>query len=175
MNEDETSSSSSKKNSDKNDFVYFKSSSIISILIIVIISLVCILATSLLIRSTLHSHSITRRLSIYFGFTPNRTQDDSILTFWQPKSIYDDDDDNHQQSQTIELSTIITSSSSTSPPPVKLTKSQRIFRNFILPSVLFLSILLAILAFYIRIHHHKYPAWGARPKRPDKYITVELK
>jgi hypothetical protein len=45
-------------------FIYFKSSSVISILIIVIISLVCILATSLVIKSILQSHGITRTLSI---------------------------------------------------------------------------------------------------------------
>ena len=149
-------------------FIYFKSSSIISILIIVIISLVCVLATSLLIRTALHSRGITRRLSLYFGFTSNRTMDESILTFWQPISIKDE-----QPMETIP--TIIDSS----PPPIVLTakerRAQKLFRNFILPSLLLSSLICGILAFYMRIHHDRYPAWGARPKRPKEYVTIELK
>jgi len=149
-------------------FVYLKSSSIISILIVVIISLVCILATSLLIKTILQSHGITRTLSVYFGFTPNRTIDESILTFWQPKSIYDE--------QPIETTTTIINSSSSRPPPsVLLTKAQKVFRNIILPSLFLLSILCGILAFYMRLHHQYYPAWGARPKRSKQYVTIELK
>jgi uncharacterized membrane protein len=154
-------------------FIYLKSSSIISILIIVIISLVCILATSLLIKTVLHSHGITRKLSIYFGFTPNRTIDESILTFWQPKSIYDE--------QPIEITTTIINSSSSPPPPPSIVltntekKAQRIFRTIILPSLFLLSIVCGILAFYMRLHYHYYPAWGARPKRPKQYVTIELK
>jgi hypothetical protein len=155
-------------------FVYLKSSSIISILIIVIISLVCILATSLLIKTILQSHGITFRLSVYLGLAPNRTIDESVLTFWSPKSIYDE--------QPIETSTTIISSSSYRPPSpssVLLSpterKAQKIFRNIILPCLLLLSIICGILAFYMRLHHNYYPAWGARPKRPEKYVIIELK
>lgn len=162
----------------QDDFVYFKSSSIISILIIVVVSLVCLLATSLVIRAAFHSHSITQRLSKYLGFTPNRTMDESILTFWKPKSIHEDDQPIEMMETTMILSSsppIDTAAEHASEKPKELHKSQTIFRNFILPTVLLLSILLAILAFYIRINHHSYPAWGARPKPPDKYISVELK
>jgi hypothetical protein len=161
------------KADDDDTFVYLKSSSIISILIIITVSLVCILATSLLIKTFLHSHGITRTLSIYFGFKSNRTIDESILTYWPPKSLYDE--------QPIEISTTMITSSSSRPPSPSLIlsptekKAQKIFRNIILPSLLFLSILCGILAFYMRLHHYRYPAWGARPKRPEKYITIELK
>jgi H+/Cl- antiporter ClcA len=156
---------------EEDTFIYLKSSSIISILIIVIISLVCILTTSLLIKRVLYSHGITRRLSIYLGLTPNRTIDESILTFWQPKSIYDE--------QPIATSTTIINSSSPPPPPTLSTntgkKAQTIFRTIILPSLFFLSILCGIFAFYMRLHHHFYPAWGARPKKPEQYVSIELK
>lgn len=159
---------------EENDtFVYLKSSSIISILIIVLITLICILATSVLIKTVLHSHGITHTLSVYFGFTPNRTIDESTLTYWSPHSIYDE--------QPIEITTTIINSSSTNPPPsvspVILTpserKAQKIFRNIILPTLFLLSIFCGILAFYLRLHHYG-PAWGARPKCPDKHITIEL-
>lgn len=157
-------------------FVYLKSSSIISILIVVIITLICILVTSLLIKTALHSHDITRRLSVYFGFTPNRTIDESTLTYWPPQSVYDE--------EPIETATAIITSSSTGPPPSSFPsvilspterKAQKIFRNIILPSLLLLSIFCGILAFYMRLHHHYYPAWGARPKGPEQYVTIKLK
>jgi len=142
--------------------------------VIVMISLVCILATSLLIKTALQSHGITRTLSVYLGFTPNRTIDESILTFWSPKSISNE--------QPIETTTTIINSSSSRPPssPSVLFKStgkkaQMIFRTIILPSIFLLSILCGILAFYVRLHSSHYPAWGARPKRPEKYVTIELK
>ncbi|CAF1168989.1 unnamed protein product [Adineta steineri] len=159
---------------DDDSFIYFKSSSIISILIIVVISLVCVLATGLLIRRILHAHNITRTLSVYLGFTPNRTIDESKLTFWAPKSIYDE--------QPIEILTAMINSSTSQrppPPPIILTstekKAQTIFRTIILPILFLLSILCGILAFYMRRHHYHYPAWGARPKRPEQYVTIELK
>jgi predicted PurR-regulated permease PerM len=157
---------------EQDTFVYLKSSSIISILIVVIISLVCILATSLVVKTILQSRGITHSLSVYFGFTPNRTIDESILTYWEPKSVSDE--------QPIEtIPTIINSSSSTRPPPVVLShaekNAQTNFRNIILPSLFLLSILFGFLAFYMRRHHHHYPAWGARPKRPERYETIELK
>jgi hypothetical protein len=162
-----------KNNEEEQDsFIYLKSSSIISLLIIVMISLVCILTTGLLVKTVLHSHGITRTLSIYFGFKPNRTIVESKLTFWAPRSIYDE--------QPIEtITTIISSSSSHRPPPRILSdteqKAQSIFRTIILPSLFLASILFGILAFYMRLHHHYYPAWGARPKRPEQYVTIELK
>jgi hypothetical protein len=136
----------------------------------VIISLVCILTTSLLIKTALHSRGITRKLSTYFGFTSNRTMDESILTFWQPKSLEDE--------QPIETITTIIDTSSPPSPIVSTSterKAQRIFRNFILPSLLLSSIFCGILAFYMRLHHNRYPAWGARPKRPEQFVTIELK
>jgi hypothetical protein len=168
-NTHKTGDGEQKEDEEGDTFIYFKSSSVISILIIVIISLVCILTTSLLIKTALHSHGITRSLSAYFGFLPNRTIDESILTFWQPKSI-----DDKQPIETI--TTIINSTSSRPPPPPpSIGKAQKIFRNFILPSLLLSSIFCGILAFCMRLHHDRYPAWGARPKRPKQYVTIELK
>ncbi|CAF0902498.1 unnamed protein product [Rotaria sordida] len=163
------------ENNTQDPFIYFKSSSIISILIIVIISLVGILTISLLIRTILHSYGITRRLSMYFGFTPNYTIDESTLTFWTPKNIYD--------KQSFETTTITVSSSSshsTSSPAVILNntekKAQTIFRIIILPTIFLLSIPCGILAFYMRRRLHYYPAWGARPKkRAEPYIIMALK
>jgi hypothetical protein len=157
-------------------FVYLQSSSVISILIVVIITLVCILATSLLIKTVIQSRGITRTLSIYFGFQPNRTIDESILTFWAPKSIY-----NEQPIETDDTitTTAIISSSLPLPPPVLLSqtekKAQTTFRTIIVPSLLLLSIFCGILAFYMRLHNNYYPAWGARPKRPEQFVTIELK
>ncbi|CAF3056366.1 unnamed protein product [Rotaria sp. Silwood2] len=169
----------SQNENDPKTFVYLKSSSIISILIIVIISLICMLTTILLIKTVLYSRGFTRRLSIYFGFTSNHTINESTLTFWTPKSIYDE--------QPIETIAIIISNSSSpysSPPSHSSTvllsdtekKAQIIFRNIILPSLFFISIPCGILAFYMRRYPNHYPAWGARPKRKTKkYITIELK
>ena len=156
-------------------FVYLQSSSIISILIIVLISLVCILATSLLMKSFLHSHGITRTLTLYLGFRPNRTIDESSLTFWAPQHL--------PSEQPMEaVSAIAASSSSSRPPPaaaIRLSeterKAQRIFRNVFLPCLFLLSIICGFFAFYMRRYHHCCPAWGARPKKPRHYITVELK
>ena len=158
-------------------FVYLQSSSIISILIIVLISLVCILATTLLMKSVLHSHGITRTLTLYLGFRPNRTIDESSLTFWAPKHL--------PSEQPMEaVSAIDASSSSSRPPPasapaIRLSeterKAQRIFRIVFLPCLFLLSIICGCIAFYMRRYHHCYPAWGARPKKPRHYITVELK
>ena len=125
-------------------FVHLKSSSIISILVIVMITLVCILATGLLINTILRTHSITRTLSAYFGFKTNRTIDETTLTLWEPKSARE-------------------------------KKAQIIFRNFILPALFLLSVFCGIFAFYMRRHHQYYPAWGARPRIPERYITLELK
>ncbi|CAF0981760.1 unnamed protein product [Adineta ricciae] len=155
-------------------FVHLKSSSIISILVIVMITLVCILATGLLINTILRTHSITRTLSMYFGFKTNRTIDETILTFWEPKSI-----SNKQPIETTTTTTIISSSSSSRPPQYILStrekKAQIIFRNFILPALFLLSMLCGIFAFYMRRHHQYYPAWGARPRIPERYITLELR
>ncbi|CAF3601769.1 unnamed protein product [Rotaria sp. Silwood1] len=154
---------------ESNSFVYLKSSSIISILIIVIILLICILTISLLIKTILYSRGITHRLSNYFGFTSNQSFNESILTFWTPKSI-----DNEQ---TIETTIVTTSSSSlSSSSAVLLSNSEKkkkiIFRNIILPSLFLVSIPCGILAFYIRRHLNHYPAWGSRPKRNTKqYIN----
>ncbi|CAF0885456.1 unnamed protein product [Adineta ricciae] len=138
-------------------FVHLKSSSIISILVIVMITLVCILATGLLINTILRTHSITRTLSTYFGFKTNRTIDETTLTFWEPKTIF-----NKQPIETTTTATIISSSSSSRPPQYILT--------------LFLSsVLCGIFAFYMRRHHQYYPAWGARPRIPERHITLELK
>jgi H+/Cl- antiporter ClcA len=151
-------------------YIYLQSPSIISILIIVLVSLVCILATSLLMNSFLHSYGITRTLTLYLGFRPNRTLDDSSLTFWAPKHL--------PSEQPMEMASTI-AASSRPPPAIRLSeterKAQRIFRNVILPCLFFLSIICGIFAFYLRRYHHCYPAWGARPKKPSHYITVELK
>ena len=156
-------------------FIYLQSSSIISILIVVLVSLVCILATSLLIKSLLYSHGITQTLTMYLGFRPNRTIDESSLTFWAPEHL--------PSEQPMErVSTIVASTSSSGPPPspaIHLSemerKAQRIFRNIFLPCLLLLSIICGVFAFYMRRYHHCCPAWGARPKQPRHYITVDLK
>lgn len=152
-------------------FVYLKSSSIISILIIVIFTLVCLLTTSLLIKTALHSDGITRTLASYLGFLPNRTEDQSILTYWSPQSLHD------EQPIEIETTTMI---STHSPPPDRIIlshterKAQKHFRNIFLPCLLLASIICGFIAFYMRLHHHIYPAWGARPRRPRHYLTMKI-
>lgn len=165
--EDEQLQSTAAKKDETDLFVYFKSSSIISILILVIVSLVCVLTTSILVRSALYSHGIARTLSIYFGFQSNRTIDESVLTFWAPER------------QPIETRPATISSSSTRPPPPILLsrsekKAQVIFRNIVLPCLFVVSICCGVLAYQLRRHHHFYPAWGARPKKPSHHITLAL-
>lgn len=156
-------------------FVYFQSTTIISILIVVIISLVCILTTVVLIRSAMQSHGFTRTLTVYFGFQPNRTTDESIVTFWAPKHLV--------LNQPIETTTTTRTPSPSVRRPrpfsIRLSNAERkaqiLFRNVFLPILFVLSILCAFLAFYMRRHHQYYPAWGARPKRPEHFITIEMK
>lgn len=152
-------------------FVYLKSSSIISILIVVIFSLVCLLTTSLLIKTALHSHGITRTLASYLGVLPNRTEDESILTYWPPKSLTDE--------QPIEIATAAMATTHSPPPPQVILshserKAQKHFRNIFLPCLLLISIVCGCFAFYMRLHHHIYPAWGARPRRPKHYLNVKI-
>ena len=152
-------------------FIYLKSSSIISILIVVIFTLVCLLTTSLLIKTALHSDSITRKLASYLGFRPNRTEDPSILTYWPPRSLTDN--------QPIEIATTAMASTHSPPPPRLILshsekKAQKIFRNIFLPCLLLTSIICGFFAFYMRLRHHIYPAWGARPRRPTHYLNVNI-
>lgn len=162
MEDEQLQSTTDPKDEETDLYVYFQSSSIISILIIVIVSLVCVLTTSILLRSTLQSHGIARTLSIYFGLQSNRTVDESVLTFWQP----------------IETAPVTITSSSSSSPPIRLSRSEKkaqlVFRNIILPCLLLVSVGFGVLAYQLRRHHHFYPAWGARPKKPSHHITLAL-
>ena len=162
---------------EESPYVYLKSSSIISILIIVIFSLVSILTITLLARSALHTQNITRTLFSYLGFLPNRTQDETILTYWSPINLNDAVDD--EDEQPIETTTTIVRTHS--PPSSRFVlshserKAQKIFRNIFLPCLLLTAIICGCLAFYMRLRHHLYPAWGARPKQPKQYLTLKIK
>ncbi|CAF0980780.1 unnamed protein product [Didymodactylos carnosus] len=147
-------------------FVYLKSSSTIPILIVILVSLICILTTALIIKTLLHDRGISTSLLKYLGLKKNQTEPKVI--FWPTLLVVELRSEN--KSTTInENSTIVWPRIA---PKTNILPQHILnrFKNIVLPSLFVLSILLAILAYYLRYKciQLKHFAWGALPKIPLK-------